>query len=124
MVPVSARRISTWSLRGDAGMDFALLTGDFNPVHWIPIYARAAGFKHCILHGFSTLARAIEDLNRVVCSGNPTRLKSVDVKFTRPLVLPAGRRPITPGVFIEDGALFVGESAGGPAYLTGAYTLN
>ena len=121
-IPADARRISTWNLYSDSGMDFAVLTGDFNPVHWIPAYARAAGFKNCILHGFSTLARSIEDLNRVVFSGDPTRLKSIDVKFTRPLVLPTGRKPATPGVFLGDGTIFVGDAAGGPAYLTGEYT--
>ena len=35
-VPVDAEELARWRLGPDAGLDFAKLTGDFNPVHWIP----------------------------------------------------------------------------------------
>lgn len=54
-VPQDAEELQRWRLRPDAGLDFAKLTGDFNPVHWIPSYARAFGFRNTILHGFSTM---------------------------------------------------------------------
>ena len=57
-VPEDAREIAFWNIPVSAGLDFAKLTGDFNPIHWIPPAARAAGFKNVILHGFATLARA------------------------------------------------------------------
>ena len=41
-------------------LDFAKLTGDFNPIHWVPAYARASGFRSCILHGFATMSYAME----------------------------------------------------------------
>ncbi len=116
-VPVDAREIGWVKLGPNAGFEFACLTGDFNPVHWVPAYARAAGFGSCILHGFATLARAVETMNRAVFAGDPRRLATVDVKFTRPLRLPA-----RVGVYVRDGALFVGDAPGGPAYLTGEYT--
>jgi acyl dehydratase len=122
LVPTTAREIACLTLSKTAGLDFAKLTGDFNPIHWIPAYAKAAGFRSCILHGFGTLARAVEVLTRRVFSGNAWGLRGVDVRFTRPLVLP-GRA----GVFVSDvgdkgGRLFVGTAAGGNAYLTGTYT--
>src|SRR5206468_11960798 len=88
-VPVNARELAFWRLSADAGLDFAKLTGDFNPVHWVPAWARAFGFKSTILHGFGTLARAIEGLTRVRFAGDPNALEEIDVRFTRPLTLPA-----------------------------------
>jgi MaoC dehydratase-like protein len=96
-----------------AGLDFAKLTGDFNPVHWLAPYARSSGFRHCILHGFSTMARAIETLNRARLSGDPSRLRTIDARFTKPLVLPASI-----GIYVSgDGRLWAGDAPQGRAYL-------
>jgi acyl dehydratase len=117
-VPEDARELGFWRLRADAGLDFAKLTGDFNPVHWIPPYARAMGFRNTILHGFSTMARAIEGVQRGMFAGSTRALKVFDCKFTRPLVLPA-----KVGLYVRgDGEVFVGDAPGGPAYLVGSFT--
>lgn len=113
VVPPSARRIDTWELRRGDGLDFALLTGDFNPVHWIPLYARGMGFKSNILHGFSSMARAIESLRRHLVG---MALRTFDFHFTRPLVLPA-----TVHVFVDDTRLFVGDAPGERAYLIASF---
>ena len=115
-VPDDLREVASWSLGSRAGWDFALLTGDFNPIHWIRPAARAAGFKNCILHGFSTLGRAIESMNKNVWSGDPRWLRTVDVQFTKPLILPAA-----PRVFMDAGSFAVGTAPGAPAYLIGTY---
>lgn len=119
-VPEDARELAFWRLGPAAGLEFAKLTGDFNPVHWVPPYARAFGFRNCILHGFSTMARAIEGLNRGLFSGAIDRLSVVDVRFTSPLVLPA-----KVGLYVtahdDCGELFVGDAPGGRAYLTGTF---
>jgi acyl dehydratase len=115
-VPASARELAYWRLTSDAGLAFAMLTGDFNPVHWVPPYARAFGFKNPILHGFATMARAIEGLGRGLYAGAVDRVGVVDVKFTRPLVLPA-----RVGLYVDDRDLWVGDAPGGPAYLTGSF---
>src|SRR5260221_7719987 len=39
---------------------FAMLTGDFNLVHWSHHYEHALGHGGAILHNFSTMTRAIE----------------------------------------------------------------
>lgn len=115
-IPADARELARWRLRPDAGLDFAKLTGDFNPVHWIPAYARAFGFKNTILHGFATMARAYEGLERVAFLGT-RRLTRFDVKFTRPLVLPA-----RVGLYrIGESEVGVGDAAGGPAYMLGQF---
>jgi hypothetical protein len=117
-VPAPAREIAYLRIARDAGLDFAKLTGDFNPIHWVPAYARAAGFRGTILHGFATLARAVEALNRSRFAGDPRRLATVDVRFSRPLPLPA-----KVGVYIDDAhGLWVGDAPGGGAYLEGQYS--
>jgi acyl dehydratase len=118
-VPETARAIGRRKLGAGAGLEFGLLTGDFNPVHWVRPYAQAAGFKSTILQGFGTLAIAVETLNRAVFAGDPSKLRTIDVRFTRPLVLPA-----SVGVFVDGGdspTVYVGDAPGGPAYLTGAF---
>jgi acyl dehydratase len=115
-VPAQVREIGYWRLPADAGLAFAMLTGDFNPVHWVRPYARASGFRSMILHGFSTMARAIEGLNRSLFSGDARALVTFDCKFTRPLVLPAAV-----GLYVKDDQVFVGDAPGGPAYLVGSF---
>lgn len=119
MVPADAREIGQLRLGADAGFEFACLTGDLNPVHWIAPYGRAAGFGGTILHGFATMARAIERLQRVILAGDVRALRTVDVRFTRPMRLPA-----RVAVFQKPGELYVGVAPGAPAHLTGTYTLD
>ena len=80
-------------------------------------YAKMAGFGHRIMHGFGTLGRSIETLNRTLWAGDTRRLKSVDVRFTKPLKLPGKA-----GVYVRESELYVGSAAGGEAYLAGHFT--
>jgi acyl dehydratase len=118
-VPQSAEELQRWRLSADAGLDFAKLTGDFNPVHWVPPYARAFGFRNTILHGFSTMARAMEGLQRTLFAGSVRAIRVLDVKFTKPLVLPA-----KVGLYVQGSSLWVGDAPGGPAYLVGTFETN
>ena len=114
-VPVSVREIGSFRVGPNSGLEFAVLTGDVNPLHWIPAYARAFGHPSPILHGFSTMARSVEILNRALWAGDFRRLRKLTVRFTRPLRLPA-----KVGVFIDcEGGVFAGDAPGGPAYLVG-----
>ncbi len=120
-VPLDAEELARWRIGRNAGLDFAKLTGDFNPVHWIPAYARAFGFRNTILHGFASMAKAWEGLVRSRCAGSPTAIRMFDVKFTKPLVLPAEigfyiQRPQNQGS-VDRG--WLGRAHGGPAYLVG-----
>ena len=120
-VATDATEVGRLRLSARAGLDFALLTGDFNPIHWIPLAAKAAGFKRPILHGFGTLACAVESITRNRLAGRVDRIDSVDVRFLKPLVLPAKL-----GVYVgqADGhhTLAVGVAPGGPAFMLGRYT--
>ena len=117
LVPANAREIAFMRVRPTAGLDFAILTGDFNPVHWARPYARAAGFRGTILHGFATFSRTVEALQRRLFSGDVHALSKIDVRFTRPLLLPA-----SVGVYVLDDQVFVGDARGGVAYLTGTFS--
>lgn len=116
-VPSDARELTRWKMNKKAGLEFAKLTGDFNPIHWVNGYAKAFGFRGVIIHGFSTMARAIEGLNKSLFAGDTSRLAVFDARFVRPLHLPADV-----GLFIDGkGGVFVGDAPGGPAYLIGSY---
>jgi hypothetical protein len=115
-VPDGATELAFFDVHATAGLDFAKLTGDFNPIHWIKPAARASGFPNVILHGFGTMARAIEGLNRNQFAGDTTRLKKWSCRFTKPLVLPAKA-----GLYTQGNDVFVGVAAGAPAYLVGSY---
>jgi hypothetical protein len=114
VAPLGARELARWRLGADAGAEFALLTGDVNPIHWLPPYARAFGFRNVILHGFGTMARTVESLVRGRFAGDSTRFRALDVRFARPLVLPA-----EVGLYAEGERVFVADAPGAPAYLTG-----
>jgi hypothetical protein len=118
VVPETAREIDSWRLSRKSGLDFALLTGDFNPVHWVPAYARMSGFSGTILHGFATMARTIESLNRTVWMGRPRRLRTFESRFVKPLRFPGSVKVYLGG----DNEVFVGDARGGPACLTGKFT--
>lgn len=117
-VPVGAREIDCWRLNKKSGIEFALVTGDFNPVHWIPGYAKMTGFQNTIMHGFATMARAIESLNGSLWLGRPGRLATFECRFVKPLVFPGKAK-----VYLDDlSNVYIGDAPGGPAYLTGEFT--
>ncbi|HUQ01743.1 MAG TPA: MaoC/PaaZ C-terminal domain-containing protein [Kofleriaceae bacterium] len=114
-----ARELAFIKVPANAGLEFAKLTGDFNPIHWIPAYARTAGFKACILHGFGEFAYATSALVRGLLSGDASKLRAVEARFTKPFVLPGKL-----GIYVTDaGELFAGDAPGGAAYLAGRFEI-
>ena len=118
-VPLDVQELKFGRISSQAGLDFAKLTGDFNPIHWIAPYAKMSGFKNTILHGFATMARGMEAINQLrVPVGS--YISKFDVEFRRPLVLPA-----KVGVYVGEGnKVYVGDTPGGPAYMEGSYELS
>jgi hypothetical protein len=111
-LPDAARELERWQLERDAGLRFALLTGDFNPLHWLRPYAKMMGFGSTILHGFAAMARAYAGLSRSLA---PRRLRVLDVRFVRPITLPAELQ-----LFVDGDRVFVGVR-GQPLFLTGTF---
>ena len=62
------------------------LSGDRNPLHADPKAAAAGGFKTPILHGLCTFGVAGRALVKACCGGDPARLKSMQVRFSAPVL--------------------------------------
>jgi len=60
-------------------------SGDFNPLHADPEVAEAAGFQRPILHGLATFGVAGHALLNLYCDYDPSRLKSMSVRFSAPV---------------------------------------
>lgn len=61
------------------------LSGDYNPLHADPAYAKKAGFKMPIVHGRCTFSMAGHALLRSCCGYDPARLKSMEGRFSSPV---------------------------------------
>ena len=61
------------------------LSGDRNPLHADPAVARKAGFEAPILHGLCTLGNAGHAILRTCCDYDPTRFKSLQLRFSAPV---------------------------------------
>jgi acyl dehydratase len=62
------------------------LSGDLNPLHADPEFARAVGFEQGpILHGLCTYGFVGRALIQHACGGDPARLKAYGVQFRKPV---------------------------------------
>ena len=59
---------------------------DFNPIHYSEHFARLAGLPGVIAHGMLTMGTALRVVTNWV--GDPSRVTSYFVRFTRPVVVP------------------------------------
>ncbi|MGH8618842.1 MAG: MaoC/PaaZ C-terminal domain-containing protein [Burkholderiales bacterium] len=61
------------------------LSGDYNPLHAEPDYAKKAGYPKPILHGRATFSVVGHALVKALCAYDPARLKSMDGRFSSPV---------------------------------------
>jgi len=61
------------------------LSGDYNPLHADPAYARKAGFKMPILHGRCTFSIAGHALLKTCCGYDAARFRSMAGRFSAPV---------------------------------------
>jgi len=71
----------------DQGLRYAEASGDHNPIHKSDDIARSVGLPRAILHGLCTMALASQVIVDELLDGDPTRLKSMSVRFSRPVLL-------------------------------------
>lgn len=64
---------------------FYRLNGDMNPIHADPVAAGKAGFSRPILHGLCTYGVVGYLLTRSVCGHDPSRIRSLGVRFSSPV---------------------------------------
>lgn len=82
--------IGMWRASTCAGKQFARLTGDINPIHWSPFFAKSSPFKKMLLHGFGMFARTSEViLSHWRKQSTPKTLASIEVRYVAPLFLPS-----------------------------------
>jgi acyl dehydratase len=61
------------------------LSGDRNPLHSDPEFARAAGFPRPILHGLCTFGFTGRALLHTLCGSDPARFKAMEGRFSKPV---------------------------------------
>ena len=84
--PLPARqpdRVVTYSTRPDQALLYRL-TGDHNPLHSDPVFAKRAGFDRPILHGLCTYGFTGRALLHTLCGSDPARFGSMHARFSRP----------------------------------------
>lgn len=65
---------------------YAGASGDFNPIHHSDHAARAIGLDGVLAHGMLTMGRALRVVTDWV--GDPARVRSYFVRFTKPVAVP------------------------------------
>jgi acyl dehydratase len=61
------------------------LSGDINPLHAEPDFAKAAGFPRPILHGLATFGVAGHAILKAICGYDPARMTSMAGRFSAPV---------------------------------------
>jgi acyl dehydratase len=62
------------------------LSGDRNPLHSDPSFAKLGGFERPILHGLCSYGITGRALLHSLCDSDPARFKSMDARFSKPVM--------------------------------------
>ncbi len=62
------------------------LSGDRNPLHSDPAFAKIGGFDRPILHGLCTYGFTGRALLHSICGSDPARFKSMEGRFSKPVM--------------------------------------
>ncbi|HZT67751.1 MAG TPA: MaoC/PaaZ C-terminal domain-containing protein [Acidimicrobiales bacterium] len=79
----------TYETRADQALLYRL-SGDRNPLHSDPEFAKLAGFPSPILHGLCSYGFTGRALLHALCGSDPARFKSMEARFSKP-VFPGDR---------------------------------
>jgi acyl dehydratase len=106
----------TYQTRDDQALIYRL-SGDRNPLHSDPSFAKRANFPKPILHGLCSYGFTGRALLHTLCGGDPARFKSMEVRFSSP-VFPG--EALTVEMWVDDNqALFRTKGSDGRVVLTG-----
>jgi len=76
--------VVTYPTRPDQALTYRL-SGDRNPLHSDPEFAKMAGFDRPILHGLCTYGFTGRALLHSLCGSDPARFKSMEGRFSKPV---------------------------------------
>jgi acyl dehydratase len=79
-------RYASWAVPENTGRRYAVVSGDYNPIHIAALSARLFGFPRAIAHGMWSLARCAAELQEEMPKDAAVRLS---VAFKQPVLLPA-----------------------------------
>ncbi|MCU1427715.1 MAG: Enoyl-CoA hydratase [Actinomycetia bacterium] len=74
----------TYETRTDQALLYRL-SGDRNPLHSDPSFAKLAGFPKPILHGLCTYGFTGRALLHALCGSDPAKFKGMDARFSKPV---------------------------------------
>lgn len=77
-------QVVTYETRRDQGLLYRL-SGDRNPLHSDPEFAKRAGFTQPILHGLCTYGFTGRALLHALCGSDPSRFGAMSGRFTNPV---------------------------------------
>lgn len=77
----------TFPLTRDSLVHYAGASGDFNPIHYRDDVAVSVGLPGVLAHGMLTMGFAVQPV--VDWAGDPARVVDYQVRFTRPVLVPA-----------------------------------
>ncbi|MFX0125594.1 MAG: MaoC/PaaZ C-terminal domain-containing protein [Candidatus Hodarchaeota archaeon] len=75
------------TVTSDQSVRYAAASGDENPIHVDKDVAMAAGLPDKILHGLCTLAFATQAIVDNLADGDPTKVKRIKVRFSKPVFM-------------------------------------
>lgn len=75
----------TYRTRPDQALTYRL-SGDRNPLHSDPAFAKMAGFDRPILHGLCTYGFTGRALLHTLCGSDPANFKSMEARFSKPVM--------------------------------------
>ncbi|MCO5234005.1 MAG: hypothetical protein LC105_11490 [Chitinophagales bacterium] len=75
--------IYPWSLATHLGLEYAKVSGDFNPIHLHTLGAKLLGFPKHLIHGWYSLSRAVAPIQSATKG-----IHELYVSFKKPLFLP------------------------------------
>ncbi len=108
--------VVTYATRPDQALLYRL-SGDRNPLHSDPAFAKRAGFDRPILHGLCTYGFAGRALLHTLCGSDPSRFRAMEARFSRP-VFPG--ETLTVSMWLDGNeAVFRTETDGGHVVLDG-----
>lgn len=101
----------TYATRPDQALLYRL-TGDRNPLHSDPEFAKLAGFERPILHGMCTYGFTGRALLHSLCGSDPSRFRAMEGRFSKP-VFPGESLTVRIWVIGDGEAVFTTSSSSG-----------